>query len=150
MTSKATIYISDPWMIGTKLFDQFEEILEVKPINQGNQAVGMLFNLGFSQVQINFMSPDDLPNHLAGLKGYVESTYNGCNEDLLYIQARIKAITFAMGMVISPSFEEDDSVLNFLYKFNDRLNGLLFIFDSVVDYDGTPLVGPLVELVSEG
>jgi len=36
MTSNATIYISDPWMIGTKLFDQFEGILEVKPINQGN------------------------------------------------------------------------------------------------------------------
>jgi hypothetical protein len=62
---------------------------------------------------------------------------------LVYVLSRISNIRFVMGCVIEPGFDDQGVVQNFLLEFNGRLNGLLFIYDSVVDCDRKPLVGPL-------
>jgi len=148
MISNATIYISDPSLVGSKLFGKFPEITKITPLYEGPNASGVILDLDFGRVQMNFMPKEELTAHINGLEGYVNHTFNGQEDDLTYLISRINMISLAIGMVIEPSFDEEPRAIEFLYKLNDRVNGLLFIYDSLVDYDGEPLCGALVEMVN--
>ena len=46
--------------------------------------------------------------------------------------------------VIEPGFDAGGAVVDFLVNFTAGLNGLLFVWDSILDYDGPVLLGPLL------
>jgi hypothetical protein len=94
---------------------------------------------------MNFMPQENIIEHLRGLEGYVHHTYEGNKDELVYILARLRSVSFIIGMVINPAFDAEPKIIDFLYSFNNRLNGLLFLYDSLIDYDGRPLMGPLTD-----
>ncbi len=102
-------------------------------------------DLDYASIQMNFMPQENVAEHLIGLEGYVNHTFRGNEDELLYILARLQAVSFVIEMVINPVFDTEPKTIEFLYNFNDRLNGLLFLHDSLIDYDGRPLTGPLTD-----
>jgi hypothetical protein len=145
MPDNATIYISDPSLLGSRLFDSIDIIQSYDGLLEDDTATGVFFDIGVAQVQMNFMPKEELPQHLNGFLGYAEQMFSGNQDDLLYLLSRIRHVTFAMGCVITPSFDQDGQAEGFLLEMTNRLNGLLFIYDSIVDYDGNPLTGPLAK-----
>ena len=142
MTDNAAIYISDPTLLGTKFFKKFGEIRNYEGIQEGDQAAGLKIDLGFSKIQMNFMSPDKVIAHLKGFEGYIQSI--GCkdNDTLLYTLSRLRQVKLVIGCVINPGFDKEGKVIQFLMNFTGKLNGLVFIHNSVIDYDGETLVKP--------
>ena len=144
MADNACFYMSDPSLLTSKLFDSSESIKGYEGLSEGERAVGVRFDLGVAGVQVNFMPVDQISEHLRGLAGYIRSICSDQNQ-LTYILSRVSSIRFVMGCVVEPGFDDQGIVQNFLLEFNSRLNGLLFVCDSIVDYDGEPLVGPLCD-----
>jgi hypothetical protein len=142
MADNACVYIADPSLLTSKLFDSIGAIKGYEGLSAGEQAVGIRFDLGVADVRMNFLPAEQIREHLKGLAGYVQSICPD-QDRLVYVLSRISNIRFVMGCVIEPGFDDQGVVQNFLLEFNGRLNGLLFIYDSVVDCDRKPLVGPL-------
>jgi hypothetical protein len=143
MPDNAAIYITDPSLLRSRLFDNIHAIQSYTDLSEDDLATGIIFDIGVARIQMNFMPQDDLPKHLNGMAGYAEQSFSGNQDDLLYLLSRIRHVTFAMGCVISPGFDEAGQVEGFLLELTHRLNGLLFIHNSIVDHDGQPLAGPL-------
>jgi len=91
---------------------------------------------------MNFMPPDKVLAHLNGFEGYIQSV--GCkdNDTLLYTLSRLRQVRFVIGYVINPNFDKEGKTTQFLLGFACKLNGLVFIHNSVIDYDGEILVRP--------
>jgi hypothetical protein len=143
MPDHATIYISDPSLLGSRLFNQIHAIHSYQDLSEGEVATGILFDIGVAQIQMNFMPQQELSTHLNGFAGYARKVFSGEEDDLIYLLSRIRYVSFAMGSVISPGFDQQGNVEAFLLDFTSRLNGLLFIHNSIVDHNGQPLAGPL-------
>ena len=143
MPDNAAIYITDPSLLGSRLFDHVEAIQSYQAISNEGTATGILFDIGVANVQMNFMPQQELSNHLNGFAGYARQIFSGDQDDLLYLLSRIRHVSFIMGCVILPGFDEGGKVEAFLFELTSRLNGLLFIHNSIVDHDGKPLAGPL-------
>ena len=137
MPGSASIYISDPTILGSKFLERFTEIEQYQGLDSGNAASGMLVELDSAQVKMNFMPSEQISDHLQGFAGYVHQM---CNDDdnRIYLLSRLQQVRFVIGCVITP--ELDDDVVQFLFKFNNGLNGLLFFQNQVYDYDAVPLL----------
>ena len=146
MSDNAAIYIADPTMLGSRLFTLFPEIRSAKDKSEGTTATGLVLDIGIAVIDMNFMPAAEVPTHLHGFSGYIQHIFDGSQDDLIYALSRIKQVQFVIGCVIEPGFDEAGAVLNFLVQFTNRLNGLLFVHNSVVDFDGQVLVGPLREV----
>lgn len=144
MADNACIYIPDPSLLTSKVFDSIESIVGYEGLSEGEQAVGIRFDLGVARVQMNFMPVEQIREHLKGLAGYIHSVCSD-QDRLVYVLSRVSNIRFVLGCVIEPGFDDQGIVQNFLLEFNSCLMGLLFVYDSVVDHDGEPLAGPLCE-----
>jgi hypothetical protein len=55
-----------------------------------------------------------------------------------------------IGCVIEPKRDDERAIFDFLAGFSSRLNALLFVYDSIVDFDGKALAGPLAENAKTG
>lgn len=142
MADNACIYIPDPSLLGSKLFDSIDAIRGYQGLSEGDSATGIRFDIGVAEVQMNFMPSQQMSEHLSGFAGYVQSVCHD-KDTLMYALGRINSVRFVLGCVIEPGFDDQGKVEAFLLEFNRRLNGLLFIHNSVVDYDGEALAGPL-------
>ena len=143
MADNAAIYIADPTMLGSRLFALFPEIRSAKDKSDGTTATGLVLEVGAFVIDINFMPTAEMPAHLQGFSGYVQHVFAGSQDDLIYTLSRIRQVRLVMGCLIEPGFDEAGEVLNFLVEFTNRLNGLLFVHDSIVNFDGEVLAGPL-------
>lgn len=139
-----TIYISDPSLLGSKLFKQIKGIRSYEGLNEGDSATGIRFKLDAGQVTMNFMPEKQIEEHLQGFCGYAEHVTSD-KDKLPYILTWIQNVRFALGCVIEPGFDDAGKIQEFLFQFNAALNGLLFLVDTVFDHDGEPLAGPLAD-----
>lgn len=142
MPGYATVYIADPSLLGSRLFDEMDVIQSYEGVSQNGSAVGVNFDIGAANIRMNFMPVDEIEEHLAGLTGYIHSVCKD-RDQLVYTLSRVRRVCFVLGCVIEPGFDDDGIVQDFLLEFNRRLNGLLLIWDSLVDFNGQPLIGPL-------
>jgi hypothetical protein len=85
----------------------------------------------------------EVRTHLDGFSGYVRTIGCADEDKLIYTLSRIRHVTFVIGCIIDPGLDEGGRTSDFLLDFAGGLNGLLFLHNSVVDYDGEVLVGPL-------
>ena len=144
MADNATIYIADPSLLGSKTLDQLEGIRWYESLSQGSSAAGVKFILDAGQVAMNFMPQELMEEHLQGFSAYAEHAVKD-KERLPYVLSRIRHVRLVLGCVIEPGFDEAGKIQEFLFHFNGLLNGLLFLADTIFDYDGEPLGGPLAE-----
>jgi len=111
-------------------------------VSQDEIATGVIFDVGVAHIRMNFMPTEEIEEHLAGLTGYVQGVCDD-QDQLVYTLSRVRRVCFVAGCVIEPGFDDDGIVQDFLLELNRRLNALLFIWDSLVDFNGHPLIGPL-------
>jgi hypothetical protein len=144
MPDFATFYIADPTLLGSRVFDEIEVIKTYEGLVREGNATGVVFDIGAAYVRMNFMPPGEIEEHLAGLCGYIHSVCEA-QDRLVYTLSRVHPVRFVAGCVIEPGFDDSGIVQTFLLELNRRLNSLLFLWDSLVDFNGQPLIGPMAD-----
>ncbi len=140
MPGNAAIYLADPSMMGSRMFSKVDGICSYEGLSQGTLAAGVRFTLDAGQVTMNFMPEKQVAGHLRGFASFAEGAIRD-REKLVYTQARIKHVRLVCGCVIAPDFDEAGTIQNFLFRFTWAANGLLFLANTIFDYDGQPLSG---------
>ncbi|WP_338636230.1 hypothetical protein [Spirobacillus cienkowskii] len=130
----ATLYIMDPSLVGSKVLDTIPQIKSYSSKNENDNATGMLIKLDEFEIEMNFMEPEKLEDHLEGFKGLA---YNYVSEgiDPVYVLTRIFNVRLVIGCVIEPDFDKESKVLEFFKNFNSAYKSLLFYDNKVFDYD---------------
>lgn len=144
MPDFATFYIADPSLLGSRVFDEIEIIHNYEGLVRDGNATGVVFDIGAAHVRMNFMPPGEIEEHLAGLSGYIQSVCED-QDRMIYTLSRMRPVRFVAGCVIEPGFDDQGIVQTFLLDLNRQLNSLLFLWDSLVDFNGQPLIGPLAK-----
>ena len=142
MPGNATVYIADPSMLGSRVFDTLESIQAYEGISEGSEAKGFVLRFPWGECQCNIMAAEDLPEHLGGFENYVRSQSVG-SDSLVYAISRLSNVRMCIGLVITHDQEREEEVLGVLFNLNASLNGLLFLYDTVWDWSGEALCGPL-------
>ncbi|MGH8054804.1 MAG: hypothetical protein ACREP4_12885 [Stenotrophomonas sp.] len=140
MAGNAAIYIADPGMIGSKVFNSLTNVSSYESLSDGETATGVVFHLPPGRVTINFMPGEQIQRHLEGLTGFAQQTITD-RDKMLYALSRIYHVQLVGGCVITPDFDQDGVIERFLRDLVSRLNGLLFIHGTIFDYDGERLDG---------
>lgn len=141
MPDTAAIYIADPSLLmGPRFLDSLQGILSYEGINAGDSAVGIRFTLDAGQVEMNFLSKEQMPQHLRNVDGFARTVIRD-SRLLTYAQARLHYVHLVCGCVITPNFDDAGTIEDFLFRFNRAVNGLLVAADTIFDYDGEPLGG---------
>ena len=138
MPGNAAIYIADPGMIGSKVFDRLANVSSYESLSNGETATGVVFHLPQGDIKINFMPGEQIQRHLEGFTGFAQQTIAD-KEKMLYALSRIYHVQLVGGCVITPDFDENGAIEQFLRDLVAQLNGLLFIHNTIFDYDGEHL-----------
>ena len=136
----ATLYISDPSLLGSMVLDTVPGILSYEGLSEDGNATGIRLSLKAGEVVMNFMPTHMIEEHLAGFSAMAEQTVRD-KERLPYILHRISQVRFIVGCVIPNGFDDKGTILEVLMKLNCELNGLFFLGDSLFDKDAQPLAG---------
>lgn len=136
----AAIYIADPSLMGSKLFDKLKDVQSYEGLSQNDSATGVRFILPAGQVTMNFMPQEKVAQHLNGFAGFARKVIKD-KEQLIYTESRIHPVRLVCGCVITPEFDDDGKIEDFLFQFIRETNGLLFVADTIFDYDGKALGG---------
>lgn len=144
MSDNAAIYVGDPSVVGTKLFRRLEGVRSYTGLSEGVSAAGLGFELVVGRVGMNFMPEGMMAEHLQGFCGYAKHVISD-KDRLIYTVSRIQHTRLVLGCEIDPSFDDAGKIQEFLFQFNSLVNGLLFLGDTIFDYDGEALGGPLAE-----
>lgn len=88
------------------------------------------------------MPKADVPEHLRRVAAYVESLDdNQADKDAA--RRAIETARTVLGLQTDLEFEGNEELGDMLERINEHYKGYVFMFDSVVRYDGEVLVGPL-------
>ena len=137
----ATIYIADPSLLGSKVFDTIPGILSYEGMSdESGNATGFKLRTKFGECLMNFMPAHLIEEHLAGMSGYAQQEVRD-KERLPYVQHRISQMRFVIGCVAPAGFGEDGEMIEMMMQLNGALNGLYFMGDSLFDRDAQPLAG---------
>lgn len=141
MPENAAIYVSDPSMIGSRLFDVIQSIQSYEPLSQGGNATGFLLTLSWGTVRVNILPSDELPRHMEGFERYIRSQLTD-RDNLIYLLSRHRHVRMCLGCVLMHDSAAEDETVDFLFEFNAAVHGVLFLYDSVWDWTGDALCGP--------
>ena len=140
MPDNTSFYISDPSIIGSKLFDDIASITSYEGLSEEDGASGFKLYTNWGNITLSIMPSEQLESHLNGFDGYIRSQTE--NEDeLVYILGRLHYVLLVLGCIIEHEEKDEDAVHAFLFEFNMRLNGLMFLHDSVWDWTSEVLCG---------
>src|SRR5262245_128512 len=137
---QATLYISDPSLLGSKVLEAVPGILSYEGLSEGDSATGLRLRLETGEVIMNFMPTHMIEEHLEGISGYAQQEVRD-KERLPYVLHRISQVRFVVGCVVPQGFDDKGKTLETLLRLNSALNGLFFLGDSLFDHDAQPLAG---------
>jgi hypothetical protein len=141
MPVNAAIYLADPSMLGSRLFEKLEGIEQVEGLSNSDKATGIRFKTAWGTVQMNFMPEDRLPANLLGLTHYARQWIRD-SDTLTYTLARIQHVRMCLGCVMNAAEDKADEVEDFLGHFTFFVGGLLFLYEVLFDWNGDPLCVP--------
>jgi len=100
----ATIYIADPSLLGSKVFDTIPGIQSYQSTTgESGNATGFTLCTKAGECLINFMPAHMIEEHLAGMSGYAEHEVRD-KERLPYVLHRISQVRFFVGWVAPNGF----------------------------------------------
>lgn len=135
----ATLYLADPSIVGSKVLNNFSQIISYADKSDDDKATGIVIKLTEAEIDMNFMPYVELGEHLEGFKGFAYD--NICqNVDPQYVLSRIHNVRLVIGCVVNPQFDEAGKIFQFLQSLNKAYNSLLFCNNRVFDYDMQMLV----------
>ena len=140
MPKNAAIYIADPSMLGSRLFDSLDEIKSYQGLSEDGNATGFKLTFGWGTFTMNLRSGEGLEEHLNGFRGFVDHTTED-QELVLYTISRITYVRMLLGCVITHESDAEKEAKEFLHTFNRAVNGLLFLENTVWDWTGDPIAG---------
>jgi len=144
MTDYATIYwasgvLSESWLRSQPGIESVEVSGIPHPVQFKVKFLGR-------HLTFNVMPSEEVFPHITGFKHYVRqldaetpSTKAGA------IIERLSTVRTVVGCVIEPGFDEAGYVGGLLTSISLEKAGLIFAFDSVLDSDGEPVIGPLAD-----
>ncbi|MEM8861247.1 MAG: hypothetical protein AAGD96_23215 [Chloroflexota bacterium] len=144
MIENATFYIPDPTVFGTKLFDRFPEINSAQPFSTEEVATGMLLETTWGEIKFNVMPPEQMGPHLNSFANFIHQ-HCPVKSDDMYMRGRLTHVRWVLGCNIKHEPNQQQTVGQFLLRFNDQLNGTLFFDNTVWDWNGKPMVGRYAE-----
>jgi len=137
----ATIYIADPLLLGSKVFDTIPGIQSYEGMSdESGNATGFKLHTGHGACVMNFMPSHMIEGHLAGMSGYAQQEVRD-KEQLPYVLHRISQMRFVIGCVAPSGFGDGGEMIETLMQLNSALNGLYFMGDSLFDHDAKPIAG---------
>ena len=137
----ATIYIADPSLLGSTVFDTVPGVESYEGTSDATgNATGLKLRLKAGELIVNFMPAHIIEEHLAGMSGYAEQEVRD-KERLPYVLHRISQMRFVLGCVAPRGFGDDGEMIETLMQLNGALNGLLMLGDSLFDHNAEPLAG---------
>ena len=137
----ATIYIADPTLLGSKVFDTVPGIQSYEGASdESGKATGLKLRTKAGECVMNFMPAHMIQEHLAGLSAYAQNEVRD-KERLPYVLQRISQTRFVIGCVAPTGFGEEGEMIETLMQLNGALNGLYFMGDSLFDHDAQPIAG---------
>jgi hypothetical protein len=137
----ATIYIADPSLLGSNVFDNVPGIQSYEGMSDDNgNATGFKLQTKFGECIMNFMPANMIDEHLAGMSGYAEEHVRD-KERLPYVLHRISQVRFVIGCVAPAGFRDNGEMIEPLMQLTGALNGLFFMGDSLFDHDAQPIAG---------
>mgnify|MGYP001170561888 FL=1 len=142
MPANPKIFITDPSMLGSKLFDALPMVKSFNSIEDEAGAQGILLETPWGKVKISFIAEDALTAEIEALEGFIESKLASNEDQQMYVMTRTYYLQMALDLEISQNEKNDDDLHNFLFEFNSALNGIMFLYDSIWDYDTSPICGP--------
>ena len=98
--------------------------------------------LGGDPVKFNVMAGVDLPRHIEGFVGYIQSL----DEDHQRKHDAATAVRLTkcvLGLQTSREFEENPAIWQALFRIADAFDGYVFVHDSLLLPGGGVIVGPL-------
>lgn len=100
--------------------------------------------LGEDVVRFNIMPKDEVPKHINGFLGYIDSLDQ--DQERKDDTARgVRNTQVVLGLVTDKEFDENHAIWESLFKIADKHHGLVFVHNSVLLPNGVVLVGPLLE-----
>ncbi|MCO7227580.1 hypothetical protein [Pleionea sp. CnH1-48] len=142
MIKNSAIYISDPSMLGSRLFDRSPDIISYETFENGETNIGFKLVLSWGEIVCHIMQEDQLEKHIAGYEAYMTSQIQD-KEDLVYFLSRLHYVRTCLGLEISHKEGMEEDVHQFLFSLNEVLAGLLFMYDTTWDWSREALGGPL-------
>ena len=140
MIKNSAIYISDPAMIGSRLFDRSRDIISYECFEKSDSGLGFKLKFRWGEINCNIMPAENVAHHLNGFKSYMSDKFVD-EDDLIYFLSRLNYVQTCLGLEISHDDGAEDDVHEFLFSLNEVLAGLLYMHDTVWDWSRTPLVG---------
>jgi len=140
MAYQVSFYIADPSLLGSKLFNRLKAIKSNKALQTDENATGIELQVESSTIKISFMPSKDVPEHLRGFEGYVQTI--GCenNDKLIYTLGRLRSVVVVAGC--SASSEKSEKIEQFFMDLAFELRCVLYDGGYVIDFDGEILVNP--------
>lgn len=128
----ATIYISNPSLLGSNLFNQIKEIKSYKGLSKEGSATGLILVLDYGEVTFNFMPHDQIKIHLQEFASYAQQTIED-KDDQVRILSRIRDVQLVLGGIFTIQPGAQDKMKEFIFDFKDKLGGLLFMDNGIFE-----------------
>lgn len=139
MPSQAAIYL-------TRTKPDLRKVFPKAVSDQGlfKRASFFSFELNGSQIRLNVMPGEQVPQHLTGFQNYITGLPN---EQIAKSTASrlVMGTRTVLGLATTADFEENGELWGALLRICSAFGGFLFVNGSIVLSDGRPLVGPLAE-----
>lgn len=128
-------------------FRQIEEVENIQVAQEGSRPPTQYrFKINQVQVTLNVMPHSQVLSHLDGLRGYIQSLHRDHpSPRTAPLIAKTQTIQTVLGCVIEPGWDDEGLVTGLLLMLNEYQDGLIFVNNSLIGPDGTPLVGPMAE-----
>ncbi len=95
-------------------------------------------------LRLNVMPISQIPGHVLGLKRYAEvQLRDDPIQDLKEVTSYIGAITQVYGLVTEQEFDFESPIWGLLKEIARRIDGVIFVCDSLVDPEDCVIFGPL-------
>lgn len=142
MNMNAALYISDPAMVGSRLFDRSPDILSYEAFGNETPERGFKLRLEWGEIVCKMMRAESMARHLRGLEDHMQGKFISA-DDSIYFSNRLRYVRTCLGLQISHKDDAENEVHQFLFSMNEVLAGLLYMHDTVWDWSREALVGAL-------
>ena len=106
------------------------------------QATFFEILFGADTARFNVMPMNEVVFHLKEFLGYV-SSLDESEERKNSASSLIRQTRTVLGLVTDAEFDDNADLWGSLFQITHKYGGFIFVFDSVVQSDGTVVIGPL-------
>src|SRR5262245_24283472 len=115
----ASLYLPDAASLGPEAVRRLKGVKSHEQFTEEG-VTGLRLRFKATEVAMNFMPPQMMSQHLAGMAGFAEEMVRD-KARLPYVLQRISAVKLVVGCVITPGFDDGDQVFEALIELNHEL-----------------------------